>query len=83
MSLSKRAQLYISPEQWRAVEAEAKRRGVSAAEIVRAALSAHCPPKPSLSDVLPAVAGAWAHLETVGPDHIAALRGEWASRPHA
>ena len=76
----KRTQLYLSQEQWTAVEQEARACGVSAAEVIRRAQAAVCPPKPPFAKVVAEVAGAWGDFSGTGVEYVERSRAEWEER---
>lgn len=78
--LSKRTQIYLSEEQWQAVEDRARQLGISAAEVIRRAVDRELSNKPRFAEVLGEVAGAWAHLESIDSAFIEKMRREWEGR---
>ncbi len=80
---AKRTQFYLSHAQWDALEAEAHRGGVSAAEVIREAIDRYLATKPDFVATLRAVTGAWADTPADSEAYVRGLRSEWGRRPHA
>ena len=81
MGLTKRTQLYLSPEQWAMVEAEARRQRVSVAEVVRRSIEKYCRPGLDFAETVREVAGSWRD-RPLDPRLVRKLREEWEKRPH-
>ncbi len=77
-----RTQIYLTPEQQKAIEAIAERREQTKSAVIREAIDRYIADseQDSWQAVLDETFGAWADMAEADVPHVGALRDEWSER---